>query len=199
MILKQEENMIIRTIEVQDKNEILEMFRKENFGFFGPLADQKPSVYDEMRAIDNVLAKEELAEQYLILEIEGIIVTYMCVYQDRRDSIHIGSMITKEEYRNQGYGAYLLRFIIEYANQNNLTIRTETLTCESLLRRMKFQLNTNGRKTDYIYFPKKSTFSDHYYKFLDYAGSIKKEQKRQQEEIKSYEKTLEFLKNIGFL
>lgn len=200
MILKNENNKIIRTIEYRDRNEILSMFQKEDFGLVGLLADQRPSLYEEAKVIDYVLNKELLAEEYIILEIEGIIVTYACVYQDGIDRIHIGSIVTKKEYRHHGYGSYLLEFIKEYADQNNLIIRTESLTCGSLLQKLGFDYRKS--LIEFMYTPKKSIEPKRYPIFLDYERNREIQEKltkeREEKDLENYSKCLDILKDLGF-
>lgn len=197
MILYQENETIIRTLEQRDKEEILEMFRNETFGFIGLLADERPSIIDEMKVIDKVLAKEEVAEEYIILEQDGIIISYASIYQVMKDRIHIGTMITKKEYRNSGYGTKLLKFIKNYADQNKLIVKTETLTCGSLLSSVGFRNGT--RYVDYIYTPKLLTNETLKIPvFLDYDGQQKINEQQKNKNLENYEKTLDFLKSIGF-
>lgn len=197
MILYQENEIIIRTLEQRDKEEILEMFRNETFGLIGPLADERPSIVDEIKVIDKVLAKEEVSENYIILEQEGIIISYASIYQDMKDRIHIGTLITKKEYRNNGYATKLLRFIKNYANQNNLIVKAETLTCRSLLSYVGF---ANGeRYVDYIYRPKQLTKEiPKIPVFLDYEGQQLINEQEEIKNLEDYKKTLQLLKSIGF-
>lgn len=198
MILSQEDTKIIRTIENRDKEEVIDMFKREDFGFCGFLADQRLSLVNEIRIIDEVLNKEELEEEYIILEIEGIIVSYACVYQDRKDRIHIGSIVTKEEYRRQGFGSHLLKFIMGYADQNSLMIKAESLTCKKLLLNLGF--NSGIRSIDFIYKPQPiNQIQEKYPTFLNYEGqqNKQKEKIKESKEIESFSKTLEFIKDIG--
>ena len=125
-----------------------------------------------------------------------IIISYACIFQDDIDKVHIGSLVTKEEYRNCGYGSCLLNFIKEYANQNNLIIRTESITCGSLLQKHGFELGR--RKTDYIYSPKDNKFKTQYPSLFDYEKNIKLEEEKEREDLEAFSKTLDMLKEFGW-
>ena len=140
---------------------------------------------------------EELSEEYIILEHEGIIITYANIYQDGEDRLHIGTMITKPEFRNIGYGTKLLEFIKKYADQNKLIVRTESLTCGNLLSSVGF--NVGKRDIDFIYNPKVLTEEENKILiFLDYQGQKQLDKEQEKRNLDNYSKTLDFLKSIGF-
>lgn len=213
MILKQEENIIIRTMETKDEKEIYGLFSKESFGYL-PMARENPAFHcEKLIEMEKIINKEILDKEYVILEKNNEIIAYIEVYQDDKDRIILNNIITKKQHRKKGYATYLLQFLVDYANQNNLKIRIsanniqQSLLMTELTRNLSFKcanyekIPTNNGPfsfaTLFTYNPKEVQLKN-ISSFLDYDTQQKINEEELEKHLKDYRKTLKFLKDNGF-
>ncbi len=114
----------IRRIEEYDKSNYLNLFNQEDFGCIGMLEDQKPSIYTEEKVISQVISKEIIDTECLIIEDEQGFIGYALISR-RQNSFYIGEFVIHSSRRKQGFGKKLLDEIIKYASKEEVNIDLE--------------------------------------------------------------------------
>lgn len=120
-------NILIRTIEEKDRNNYLRLFDEEDFGCVGINWDQKPSLSAINEMITQIIDKEDISEEILILEDNNQFIGFITVDRPSKDQYHIGSVAVRKEKRKQGYGTLLLDTVKELAQKDNCYVTLECI------------------------------------------------------------------------
>lgn len=204
MIIYQDKNIIVRTIEDRDCQDYLKLFDEEDFGCIGINEDQKPSVYETKKFLQSVIDKATIDEEVLVLESMREFVGYVTVSRPHRNQYHIGSIAVRREKRKQGYGTLLLDIVKELAQRDNCHVKLECIN-ESF-GYFKNQGFKNSRGFNFIYEESKnqvqrSSIENNLIKpiFVDYSIIKEERQRREEEELsKERESFQKFLKSPLF-
>lgn len=204
MIIYQDKNIIVRTIENRDCQDYLKLFDEENFGCTGINEDQKPSLYETKKFLQSVIDKEIIDEEVLILESMREFIGYVTVSRPHRSQYHIGSIAVKRGKRKQGYGTLLLDIIKELAQRDNCYVKLECIN-ESFSY-FKNQGFKNSRGFNFIYEEsnnqvQRSSIENNLIKpiFVDYSIIKQERQRRDEEELRRESESFQkFLKSPLF-
>lgn len=121
-------DITIRRIEEKDKGAYLKLYSGEDFGCSGILSELKPSVYTQENIVNQIISKEIIDTEILVVELNDEFVGYACVSRTNIDLFHIDHIAIEPAMRNKGYGKLLMDRIKEYAAVDNCAISLECIS-----------------------------------------------------------------------
>lgn len=127
MILYQDENRTVRTIEDGDCGAYLKLFNEEDFGCVSMNSNLKPSLYEEQEFLRKVIDKDIIDEEVLVIEEDKKIIGYVTISRPKEDLYHLGNIAIRKEYRNKGFGSLLLNVVKQLASQDKCDIKLECI------------------------------------------------------------------------
>ncbi len=192
MILYQNGNIVVRTLEEKDIQTVLKYFGDSNFNCDYETGALRPSPYQFERIMRESLNNPKKTEQVFVLIKDGECIGYMSCYVEY-SLLHIGHIVVKKEERNNGYGTLLTVIAQKIANSEERDIRLTCFYNNSYLQKIGFEKNgphySYRHKKSINKFPKIFIGIEEYKKMKDEEIS---------EKIKSFKKFLksDFYKNL---
>lgn len=147
MILLNDGYTQISTIEESDKQDVLNLFSKNNFGCDAETGAIRPSNAQFMQIMDDIISKKDDESNIFVLKEDGKFIGYASCFVEY-DRITIGHIAIDEKARGRGYGTLLTQFVIFVAENEE---RDVTLFCthpNSCFKKMGFKTSDN---IHYIY------------------------------------------------
>lgn len=180
-------DIIIRRIEENDKGSYLKLYNSEDFGCLGILSELKPSVYIEENIVNQIISKEIIDTEILVVESNGEFIGYACVSRVNTNLFHIGHIAIVPSKRKKGYGTLLLDRIKEYAAVDNCAISLECISLAQTFFENRGFINTGGTKFSFKKQDKPSNIGS---LFVDYDLIRRQREEKENQELKSFEKFL---------
>lgn len=186
------EGIKVRTVEVRDIPNILQIVRREDFGYVGLDEDCGVNIYDTQRLLDMIVNKEIISSEGLVIEEHGSFRGYAIIDRPSENTYYVSQIAVSSEHRRKGYGTLLMNVIKKLANQDLSTIR---LTCKSYSGSRLF--DRIGIHSDGGYSPSRYSFDTEtpiqkeLPRIFPYYSMIREEkEKRIEESVKSFSKFL---------
>lgn len=131
-------NICVRTIEEKDRKEFLDLFNSEDFGCIAINEDMKPSLYEEDLILTEIINKEDIGNEILVIEDSSEFKGYIAVDRPQKYIYHIGHIAVKPNQRKKGYGKLLIDIVKFLANQDQCDITLECLKSGKFFYKMGF-------------------------------------------------------------
>ena len=182
----------VRTVEVRDIPNILQIVNREDFGYVGLDADCGVNVYDTHKLLDMIVNKDIMSSERLIIEEHGNFRGYAIVDRPSENTYYVSQIAVSSEHRRKGHGTILMNVIKKLANQDMSTIR---LTCKSysgsrLFDRMRIH-SDGGYSSSRYSFDTETPIQNELPRIFPYYSMIREEnEKKSEEKVKKFSKFL---------
>lgn len=139
MILFNQDDITISTLEREDKNDVIALFQNNNFTSDNESRALKPSI-EQLNEIMDLIANGDDENNILVLKKNGEFVGYCSIFVEF-SNLNIGHMAIKEEEQHKGYGKLLVEIAIQLAINDE---RKVVLFCDrkdNIFKKMGFCTN----------------------------------------------------------
>ena len=124
MIVKNENNVCIRTAIIEDLEEFMKLYLDHNFGIS---IHEKPTEYQERTIFNGIVTKKWLDEEILIITLDNKVIGYAAIQRKSKDKYYIGHMIIESKFRKQGFSRFLLDTIKQLAANDDSSVEADCL------------------------------------------------------------------------
>lgn len=191
MLIYKKNNVNIRTFEEDDINDIVELYKICNFYPYDSDPSLKSTSYEEAKMLYDSLNEDKRISNAIVVTKGNKFIgyAYITISYDR---IVIEQLAIIPEEKNKGYGKLLVETIKEIANNEERDIVLTSYLNYNFYGCLGFE--QNGIHYKYKHQTPKYEIPK---MFIDYEEYKKLVNKHLEEEIKKFDKTLEFMKGIG--
>lgn len=182
----------VRTVEVRDIPNILQIVNREDFGYIGLNEDFGINVSDTHKSLDMIVNKEIISSEGLVVEEHGHFRGYAIIDRPSENTYYVSQIAVSSEHRRKGYGTLLMNVIKKLANQDISTIRLKCNSYSGSRLFDKMRIYSDGGYSSSRYsFDTETPIQKELPRIFPYYSMIREEKEKTMEEsVKSFSKFL---------